>query len=239
MNNKVYIFDVDGTLTPARQPATKEFLSFFETWAKENTFYLCSGSDLEKIKEQLPESILNLASGIFACMGNAFYVNEEKVYQKDFIAPEGFERYLTSKLDNSKFPLRTGNHIEKRVGMWNFSIVGRNATLQERKKYYVWDQAANERETTVEEINRMFPEVSATAGGEISLDLNHPGQDKSQVAREILKINPDASLVFIGDRTLPGGNDYALAKEITTNYLGVSIQTESWKETISILKTLT
>ena len=48
-----YIFDVDGTLTPARQPATKEFLSFFETWAKENTFYLCSGSDLEKIKEQL------------------------------------------------------------------------------------------------------------------------------------------------------------------------------------------
>ena len=74
MNNKVYIFDVDGTLTPARQPATREFLSFFETWAKENTFYLCSGSDLEKIKEQLPESILNLASGVFACMGNAFYV---------------------------------------------------------------------------------------------------------------------------------------------------------------------
>ena len=143
-----------------------------------------------------------------------------------------------TSLDNSKFPLRTGNHIEKRVGMWNFSIVGRNATLQERKKYYVWDQAANERKATVEEINRMFPEVSATAGGEISIDLNHPGQDKSQVAREILKINPDASLVFIGDRTLPGGNDYALAKEITTNYLGVSIQTESWKETISILKTL-
>ena len=80
--------------------------------------------------------------------------------QEEWKQVEGFERYLTSKLDNSKFPLRTGNHIEKRVGMWNFSIVGRNATLQERKKYYVWDQAANERETTVEEINRMFDELT-------------------------------------------------------------------------------
>ena len=31
---KVYIFDVDGTLTPSRQKMTEDFLEFFEQWSK-------------------------------------------------------------------------------------------------------------------------------------------------------------------------------------------------------------
>ena len=47
--SKIYIFDVDGTLTPSRRPMTEDFEMFFSRWAKENTFYLVSGSDLDKI----------------------------------------------------------------------------------------------------------------------------------------------------------------------------------------------
>lgn len=238
MTDKVYIFDVDGTLTPARQPATKEFLTFFEGWAKEHTFYLCSGSDLEKIEEQLPPDILNLSGGIFACMGNAFYKDNKKVYQRDFRPPLGFEGFLKSQLRSSDYPFKTGNHIEKRIGMWNFSIVGRNATLQERKEYHAWDKMSGERLGLARKIEQTFPGVSAVAGGEISLDLNNPGQDKSQVAEEVLELHPDTRLAFVGDRTRPGGNDYALSKKIVDNRLGVSVQTEGWEETINILNIL-
>ena len=41
--SKVYIFDVDGTLTPSRQKMTKEFEEFFGEWALKNTFYLVTG----------------------------------------------------------------------------------------------------------------------------------------------------------------------------------------------------
>ena len=33
---KIYIFDVDGTLTPSRQPMTDEFKKFFKEWVKKN-----------------------------------------------------------------------------------------------------------------------------------------------------------------------------------------------------------
>ena len=50
---KIYIFDVDGTLTPSRRKMTEDFEEFFSKWSKENTFYLVSGSNLEKIREQV------------------------------------------------------------------------------------------------------------------------------------------------------------------------------------------
>ncbi len=60
---KIYIFDVDGTLTPSRRKMTEDFEEFFSKWSKENTFYLVSGSNLEKIREQVPNYILDLTAG--------------------------------------------------------------------------------------------------------------------------------------------------------------------------------
>ena len=56
--NRVYIFDVDGTLTPSRLPMTEEFLEFFDSWLKQNLFYLVTGSDIDKTKQQVPDFIL-------------------------------------------------------------------------------------------------------------------------------------------------------------------------------------
>ena len=44
--DRIFIFDVDGTLTPSRQPMTKEFQEFFKQWIKKNKFYLVTGRDL-------------------------------------------------------------------------------------------------------------------------------------------------------------------------------------------------
>ena len=58
---KIYIFDMDGTLTPSRREMTPDFEEFFSMWANTHTFFLVSGSNLEKIKEQVPQYILDLS----------------------------------------------------------------------------------------------------------------------------------------------------------------------------------
>ena len=65
--DNVYIFDVDGTLTPSRRKMTKDFKDMFLEWADKHTFFLVTGSDLDKIKEQLPIEIINKCEGLFCC----------------------------------------------------------------------------------------------------------------------------------------------------------------------------
>ena len=48
--NKIFMFDVDGTLTPPRQPMTLKFANLFEKFAARRRVFLVSGSDIEKIK---------------------------------------------------------------------------------------------------------------------------------------------------------------------------------------------
>ena len=99
MTKRVYIFDVDGTLTPARQPATQEFLTFFEDWAKEHTFYLCSGSDLEKIEEQLPSEILSL-SRVFLLVWEMPFTRTVKKFIKEISTHQlVLKSFLNSNLD--------------------------------------------------------------------------------------------------------------------------------------------
>ena len=45
------MFDVDGTLTPARSLMDDQFKNFFLEWSESKLIYLVSGSDLKKIKE--------------------------------------------------------------------------------------------------------------------------------------------------------------------------------------------
>ena len=63
---KIYIFDMDGTLTPARQPMTPDFSRRFLPWLKSHLAYLAAGSNYEKVTEQLPPDAVAAFSGITA-----------------------------------------------------------------------------------------------------------------------------------------------------------------------------
>ena len=168
---KIYIFDVDGTLTPSRRPITEDFEAFFSKWAKENTFYLVSGSNLEKIKEQLPNYILNLAAGVFPCGGNQLFINDTQKYNREFKPPEDLLNFLKEKLKNTNYTTKAGNHIEDRGSMLNFSIVGRDCSLEQRQDYFEYDSNVGERSSIAEEINAKWKNIEAVIGGQISIDI--------------------------------------------------------------------
>ena len=112
-----------------------------------------------------------------------------------------------------------------RPGSCNFSIVGRNADMNERQKYVVFDEATNERNRIADLIRSKFPELDATVAGETGLDIHIKGMDKSQIASDI------APFVFFGDKIYPNGNDYTIA-QLADKYYHVS----SWEETFEILE---
>jgi len=210
--DKVFIFDVDGTLTPSRRRMTEDFARFFDEWSSKNTFYLVSGSDLDKIKEQVPIAYLDRAKGIFTCGGNKFYINNKLEYEKTFKPPETLLTYLGFQIKISDSPVMSTNHREDRGAMLNFSVVGRDCTLEERLKYFEWDSVHGEREKIANEIKRRWPELDAVIGGQISIDIAPNGNDKSQVIKRVKNNNSNCEYIFIGDRTMEGGNDYPLAE---------------------------
>ena len=244
--NKVYMFDVDGTLTPSRQKMTEEFKNFFLSWSEKNFFFLVSGSDLPKLKEQLDESVINRALGIFCCAGNTLYINNELQYDNEFNPPDNLINYLTYQLELSPFSLRCGNHIENRGSMLNFSVVGRDCTLEERANYFQYDNTENERKNIVNEINTKWPELEATIGGQISIDIYPKGKDKSQILLYIEKIlkskitssYQSVNYNFIGDRVEEGGNDYPLARVMNERNDSNVHKTEGPEHTQQILESL-
>ena len=241
---RVFIFDVDGTLTPSRRPMTEDFLEFFNGWTKSNPFYLVSGSDLDKIKEQVPDFILERAEGVFTCGGNKFYINNKLEYEKVFHPPNNLLTYLGQQVRESDTPVKSTNHREDRGSMLNFSVVGRDCTLEERQQYFEWDNGVGERKRIAKEIKDGWPELDAVIGGQISIDIAPVGNDKSQVIKRVKNNNINCEYIFVGDRTMKGGNDYPLAKvmkqmdDCKVYQAGKPSAEDGYKETQKILESL-
>jgi phosphomannomutase len=236
----IYLFDVDGTLTDPRQEIDDIFAGVFLDWVEEKNpiVYLVSGSDIKKIKQQIFDALLDTCAGIFACSGNQLWAQEQLIYQNKFRLPRGLLTDLKIYLDmGAQYKIRTGNHIERRPGMINFSVLGRNANLLQREAYSKWEKNTKEREDIVTYITENYPMLDAAIGGAISVDIYPVGKDKSQVVKYLKeKHGPDLSFVFVGDRCVPGGNDWPLALVLEEEEHGHWIQVNSYHETRAIIE---
>ena len=118
---RIYIFDIDGTLTPPRLPMTEEMVGLFTDFCKDHKVFLATGSDIVKVEEQVPLAIRQLVKGIFTCSGNKFFQDERVIYEKEFSPPKELIRLLEDWLKYSSYPVKTGHHLEIRPGVLNFS----------------------------------------------------------------------------------------------------------------------
>ena len=206
-----FIFDVDGTLTPSRGKMDQVFKRWFIEFCQENAVYLVTGSDRMKTLEQVGETVYNVCSRVYQCSGNEVWIKGVVIKSSDWVLPEAAHEWLTVKLTESAFTIRTGQHFEHRTGMCNFSIVGRGANLEERAKYVVYDDYENERNKIVHSFNKLFPGITATAGGDTGIDIYPTGKDKAQIIDDFAETD---TLYFFGDRMDESGNDYTLAHEV-------------------------
>lgn len=227
-----FIFDVDGTLTPSRSRIDEDFKWWFIEFCIDYEVYLVTGSDYAKTREQLTDQAVLWPIRVYGCSGSEVWEGGELIRSSNWKAPHALYELMYGWLQASKFVARTGQHIEERAGMINFSIVGRGATLAERKLYVEYDKVNRERETIAHIINTEFEGITATVGGETGIDIHPTGADKSQILKDF-DLSKD-KIIFFGDRMDYGGNDYPLAK---ANKTGKNYHVKDWKHTWEILKT--
>ena len=238
--DRIFIFDIDGTLTPSRLQMTEKFAKFFDKWSNENKYYLVTGSDLDKTKEQLPIAYIDRAEAIFTCCGNQMWRDDELIYDNKFELTSKLKNALEVMLMSSQYKHRYGNHIEDRGSMVNFSVVGRNCTQEQREEYYEWDKEKGERRKMSIFLKNKFKDLDAVIGGQISIDIYPKGNDKSQVLNVIEqeRLTPPSEYIFIGDGIENGGNDYPLAELMDNTEICDWYHTKGWEHTKEILENL-
>ena len=230
---KKFIFDVDGTLTPSRQRIDEEFLSFFFRFTFDNDVYLVTGSDRAKTVDQVTPELYDNCERVYNCSGSDVYEGDTNVYRSEWELPWDVERFLFDELDYSQFPIRNGNHIERRPGGVNFSILGRHVDpFLGRKEYMRWDKDTDERAVIADRLRSNFPGLSVALGGQTGIDIGPYGSDKSQILRDF---DESDDIHFFGDRMEKGGNDYSLG-EAVKEMGGYPYTVNGWKETRTILE---
>lgn len=227
------LFDVDGTLTPSRGQIDPDFKSWLQHDCK-HQFRLITGSDPEKTQEQVGVDFWSECY-VYNCAGNHVFDRGQEVYKSSWRIPTDLEWVLQAKTIASLWPIRTGRHIEHRVGLCNFSTLGRNATPEQRKLYHEWDKKWQERTMLATTINSVWHTVEATVAGETGIDIYARGTGKDQILDSIADLAP---VHFFGDRQDPAGNDYGLAQSILTRNLGKCYHVRDWQHTWTILKDL-
>ena len=176
---------------------------------KDKNVYLVTGSDKDKTIEQVGEKIWTRAKRVYQSCGNAVYEGGELIRQSDFKMDTELQRLLFTFKATSDWQHHHGNHIEERIGLVNFSVIGRNCDQSSRQAYYAWDKLQEERKLFCKIIEKEFPDLEASIGGEISIDIYPKGQNKSQVLVDI-----SGPVTLFGDKCQPGGNDYPLVERL-------------------------
>jgi phosphomannomutase len=174
-----YLFDVDGTLTPPKQKMQGDFVYSFLNWSTEKDYFFVGGSSYDSLIKQLPSSILSRSSGVFSSMGNELRINNELQYRREWKPSTSLLSKLLEWHMKSPYRYKGKKYIEKRAGMINFSIAGKESNLEERKKYFEWDKINSERETILNDLSEEFPNLDVRVGGMISLDIQPKGFNNS------------------------------------------------------------
>ena len=63
-------------------------------------------------------------------------------------------------------------------------------------------------------MNKIFTQYEFSLGGKISIDIVEKGCGKEQIIHHVRETHPNDKIIFLGDRTEKGGNDYGLAEEM-------------------------
>ena len=232
---KKFIFDVDGTLTPSRGRIAPDFLPFFIDFISKNDVYLVTGSDRAKTLDQITPGIYNGCKRVYNCSGSDVYDGDVNVYRDEWELPDDVEKFLLDELDYSQFPIRNGNHIERRPGGVNFSILGRDKDPSiGREEWIKWDTERLERVSIADRLKNQFPDLEVQIGGQTGLDLAPKGMNKSQILNDF---NEDDNIYFYGDMIGEGGNDHDIAKGVI-EMKGKVYMVNSWKDTWDLLSVI-
>ena len=262
MIRPICLFDMDGTLTPARKIIDRKMISSLVQLSDISDIGIVSGSPWKYINEQLSPLWQDQAStrinlfnvSIMPCNGTQLmkwdktsstykttyrtdfkeYINshDKNVLYKDYV-----KHILELQLEfmsQYDFKALTGTFLSYRGSMINWSPVGRDAHDFERSEFMRLDKKEGVRNMLRESLR-----VRLDASGLHSTDLNLGGSTSIDIhptgwdKTHALRHTGDADVWFVGDKCMPGGNDASLYNALRQT--GRSYSTESPAQTRQII----
>ena len=159
---KLFLFDMDGTLTPARKKMSYDVLSSLEKLQRSGwDIGIISGSDMNYIEQQC-DLLFDLTPidvkkiHFLPCNGTKYYRSFKKVWEYDMRSKLGSD-FMTNLYKTLlgfqgnivamylDMPL-TGNFFQMRGSVLNWSPIGRNALAKDREKWITLDNKHGIRE---------------------------------------------------------------------------------------------
>ena len=136
----------------------------------------------------------------------------------------------------------TGNFIQYRDSMINWSPIGRNANTTQRADFVKFDKEIGFRKEYKKILEgwlthkNLENEVTVALGGSTSFDIYPTGWDKTYATNWFAAphAGTEYQCWFVGDKCQPGGNDYHLYELLRPH--GRGFETKNPAETIEIIK---
>ncbi|KAK2023945.1 eukaryotic phosphomannomutase [Colletotrichum zoysiae] len=227
LRNTICLFDVDGTLTPARLRASPEILELLARLRQKCAIGFVGGSDYSKQQEQLGDAstpVTALFDFCFSENGLTAFKLGQPLASNSFIKFIGEDQYkelvnfALHHIADLDIPIKRGTFIEFRNGMINISPIGRNASTAERLAFEEYDKVHNIRHDFVAKLRERFGHLGLTfsVGGQISFDVFPAGWDKTYCLKHLENEAKKEGGIkyeqihFFGDKTFEGGNDYEI-----------------------------
>lgn len=226
---KIVLFDMDGTLTPARKQIESDMIRALKLLEKEYEIGIVTGSDFEYVRQQIEPALdiggIRLSTlHLFPCNGTKYYKWEnnkfECQYSADMISEVGEEnyQYLLQTLFSGQLLISlqhklpyTGTFFHYRGSMLNWCPIGRSAKDRERKAWVAADSELKIRAKYVdfikEAIDKKKMKLQVALGGATSFDIFPEGWDKTYVLKHLEEFK---EMIFIGDACEAGENDHEI-----------------------------
>lgn len=231
MSKDIVLFDMDGTLTEARQAFASFLSSPLWSLAKFADIGVVTGSDMDYVEEQM-YSPMNTHSvryclHILPCNGTKWYIPPEVpsgahtlIHEAQMEKEIGKQKYrqlieilLEEQLWASDFDIPlTGNFICPRGSMINWCPIGRKANNKQRSYFKKFDKKVKLRNQSFSRLrikldSANMQDITLKFGGDTSFDIYPKGWDKTYALRHF----SDKTVWFVGDRARsPKGNDYEI-----------------------------
>ncbi len=210
----VYLFDVDGTLTPKGSAITSEVATEFLKFAESFPSYLSTSKAYKDLRQILPTKIMASCRGIYSSSGSEYYENGVNIYRKE----HKFSKFLKSVCEDfvrdSNFRYKAGGHFQRRPGALTISVVGMKSQRPERIRYMVWDKSVNERTRFIEHLNESGLGYDAFLSGNLNIEVLPSDQNKSAIVDDLIERHGADRITFFGDRISQFGHDLPLAERL-------------------------
>lgn len=244
---KVLAFDMDDTLTAAKTPMDQEMAEVLVELLDKYHVAIVSGAKYEQFLVQIVEPLLEAGATsaqlrqlhLFVTQGTRYYrfknSDWELVYKYD-LNDEQVAR-MSSALEKSAkelgfwVDLDNGDEIiENRLAQVTYSALGQKAGLAEKS---AWDSDHKKRDAIAALAKKYDPEFYYEVAGSTSINVTLPGTNKSFGMKHLLQELDVAmeEVLYFGDMTQPGGNDYPVAE------MGFdTITVRNWQDTAIALR---